>query len=802
MADGGAGPRIVGRYALFDAIASGGMASVHLGRLMGPVGFSRTVAIKRLHETFATDPEFVAMFMDEARLAARIRHPNVVPTLDVVALERELLLVMEYVSGESLSLLLKRARTEKRPTPIPVVVDILIDTLSGLHAAHEATNEKGEPLDIVHRDVSPQNILVGTDGVARLLDFGVAKAVGRMHETRAGQVKGKIRYMAPEQITGKGVTRTADIYAASIVLWEAVTGKRLFTGDTDAEVMFRVLEGKVDPPSRHRPDVPRALDEIILRGLSPKPSDRFATAQENGDGPRGRRHGGSARRGRGVGRRECERRDPQTEEARRVRRERRGDRSGGARREERRRRVEREPHGAVGRETGHGVSLCVVRARNAARVGGDGLRHRVRDFPRRLGALSRRARASCGGHRRRVRGPPLPHARSTGGAPRSHRRRFSCSDLCPNRGSRRHPLATGEARVSLRRPRAPRAAATSRRSSLSERLRKDPMIARCSLAVTAICALCFSRAAAATPASEADALFQKGLEAMHAGAYANACPLLQESYRLDPVPGALFTVAECEAAWGKLEAAVGHYQKFLDRLPSLPPERRDSFEERRKIALEKMDALILLMPELTIAVPPAAAADLVVTRNGVVVETSSYGVGQKVDPGPYVIAVRAAGANVWERRLTLAERDRARVEIPWPVTSDAPPAVPPPRPPAPAAHSARRTGAYIAGGIGIVGLATGTIAGVVALTKKSGVDANCVDLLCNTQGESALSSGKTAATISTVAFPIGLVASGIAAFLFVTSAERTDAVSTSTARLTPFVGATPHGAMAAIGGAF
>jgi serine/threonine-protein kinase len=280
MADGGATPRIVGRYALFDAIASGGMASVHLGRLMGPVGFSRTVAIKRLHESFATNPEFVAMFMDEARLAARIRHANVVATVDVVAQDRELLLVMEYISGESLSLLLKRARAESKPTPIPVVVDIVVNALNGLHAAHEATNEKGEPLDIVHRDVSPQNILVGTDGVARVLDFGVAKAVGRMHETRTGQLKGKIRYMAPEQITGRGVTRTADIYAAAVVLWEAVAGQRLVTGETDAEVMFRVLEGRVEPPSRVRPDVPRALDEIIVRGLQPKPGDRFATAQE------------------------------------------------------------------------------------------------------------------------------------------------------------------------------------------------------------------------------------------------------------------------------------------------------------------------------------------------------------------------------------------------------------------------------------------------------------------------------------------------------------------------------------------
>ena len=279
MKPGGA-PRLVGRYALFDAIASGGMATVHFGRLLGPAGFSRTVAIKRLHESYASDADFVAMFMDEARLAARVRHPNVVPTLDVVALDQELLLVMEYVAGESLSNLLKGTRTLGKPAPIPVVVDILIHALSGLHAAHEAVDEAGQPLAIVHRDVSPQNILVGADGVARVLDFGVAKAIGRSQETRGGQVKGKLRYMAPEQIRGKEVTRAVDIYAASIVLWEALTGQRLFQGDSDAAVMFQVVDGRPEPPSRIRREVSPALDAIVVRGLSPKPGDRYATALE------------------------------------------------------------------------------------------------------------------------------------------------------------------------------------------------------------------------------------------------------------------------------------------------------------------------------------------------------------------------------------------------------------------------------------------------------------------------------------------------------------------------------------------
>src|SRR5580693_5872615 len=160
-------PRVIGRYALYEELASGGMATVHLGRLMGPVGFSRTVAIKRLHAAYAKDPEFVAMFLDEARLAARIRHPNVVPTLDVVARDGELFLVMDYVQGESLARLVRASAATRRPIPVEIVSSIVCSVLFGLHAAHEATNDQGEPLSIVHRDVSPQNVLVGSDGVAR-----------------------------------------------------------------------------------------------------------------------------------------------------------------------------------------------------------------------------------------------------------------------------------------------------------------------------------------------------------------------------------------------------------------------------------------------------------------------------------------------------------------------------------------------------------------------------------------------------------------------------------------------------------
>jgi serine/threonine protein kinase len=207
--------RVVGRYALYGAIAAGGMATVHLGRLLGPVGFSRTVAIKRLHAQFASDPEFVSMFLDEARLAARIRHPNVVPTLDVVATGGELFLVMEYVPGESIARLARALREQKQTLPTRILSAVMAGVLHGLHAAHEAKDERGHPLGIVHRDMSPQNVLVGTDGVARVLDFGVAKAAGRMQTTREGQIKGKLSYMPPEQLRGANVANPTSMRRAS-----------------------------------------------------------------------------------------------------------------------------------------------------------------------------------------------------------------------------------------------------------------------------------------------------------------------------------------------------------------------------------------------------------------------------------------------------------------------------------------------------------------------------------------------------------------------------------------------------------
>jgi len=269
----------LGRYSVFAELASGGMATVYLGRMSGAVGFGRTVAIKRLHPHLSRDPDFVSMFLDEARLAARVQHPNVVPTLDVVTTDSELFLVLEYVRGESLGGLVRASRTAGKSIPIPVVLSIAVGLLNGLHAAHEAKDEQGAALHIVHRDVSPQNVIVGSDGVARVLDFGVAKASTRLQTTRDGQIKGKIAYMAPEQIAGNA-TRQSDVYAAGVVIWEALALQRLFTGENEAALLKAVIMPSVQPPSAFNPDVPPELDHIVMKALAVEPAERYATARE------------------------------------------------------------------------------------------------------------------------------------------------------------------------------------------------------------------------------------------------------------------------------------------------------------------------------------------------------------------------------------------------------------------------------------------------------------------------------------------------------------------------------------------
>jgi eukaryotic-like serine/threonine-protein kinase len=272
--------RVVGRYALYNEIAAGGMATVHIGRLLGPVGFARTVAVKRLHPQFAKDPEFVSMFLDEARLAARVQHPNVVATIDVVATDGELFLIMDYIRGESLSKLIRTVRKQGERVPPRIAASICCGFLHGLHAAHEAKDERGNRIDLVHRDISPQNVLVGADGIARVLDFGIAKAAGRVQVTRDGQIKGKLAYMPPEQLSGRELSRAVDVYASAVVMWETLTGERLFKGETESETLAKILRDEVIPPSAIVSNLTKVFDAPLLRALARDPRQRHATARE------------------------------------------------------------------------------------------------------------------------------------------------------------------------------------------------------------------------------------------------------------------------------------------------------------------------------------------------------------------------------------------------------------------------------------------------------------------------------------------------------------------------------------------
>ncbi len=268
------------RFELLAELASGGMATVFLARLLGVAGFQRLVAIKRLHPHLAREQEFIEMFLDEARLAAKIHHPNVVP-IQEVGESRGYYLVMDYVEGDTLARLLTKGTAEGKKLVGPdVVIRIVLDTLAGLQAAHDLPGDDGKPLDIVHRDVSPQNVLVGVDGIAKLTDFGVARASARLSTTRTGQLKGKLAYMAPEQARGELVDRRADVFAAGIVLWEGLSLRRLFRGDGEAEVLTKILNQPIPSLRSVAPTVPAALDAVCMRALARDRDERYGSAAE------------------------------------------------------------------------------------------------------------------------------------------------------------------------------------------------------------------------------------------------------------------------------------------------------------------------------------------------------------------------------------------------------------------------------------------------------------------------------------------------------------------------------------------
>lgn len=273
-------PERIGRYELLFPIGTGGMGAVYLGRAEVVPGVMRNVAVKLMHSELRANPEIAPQLLDEAKIAAGIHHPNVVAVLEAGESPHGVYLVMDHVEGATLSGLIRAARKREEQIPIRVAAKILRDALTGLHAAHDAKDENGQPLELVHRDFSPHNILVGTDGNSLLTDFGIAKALSHISTTATGIVKGKVGYMAPEQARGERVDRRSDVWAAGVVAWELFTTQRLFRASNDAATLLEIVSGKRPPlVSSIRSDIPDRVDEAVAAALEPKPSRRLATAQ-------------------------------------------------------------------------------------------------------------------------------------------------------------------------------------------------------------------------------------------------------------------------------------------------------------------------------------------------------------------------------------------------------------------------------------------------------------------------------------------------------------------------------------------
>jgi serine/threonine-protein kinase len=276
-----------GKYKLIAELGHGGMADVFLAVQAGPAGsgFRKLTVIKRLRQNLAEEPEFVAMLVDEARIAARLNHPNVVQTNEVGEYNNQYFIAMEYLDGQPLHRIQYRSQRTKNGEPQlfdkEMQYVVVMDTLAGLHHAHELLDYDGTPLQIVHRDMTPHNIFVTYEGQVKVVDFGIAKAAGRASETRQGIVKGKVRYMAPEHAVGQNVDRRADIFCVGVILWEIATGRRMWKDMDDLQIVQALVRGEIPrSPRSIDPTVPEQIDAICVKALAQRPEDRYATAEE------------------------------------------------------------------------------------------------------------------------------------------------------------------------------------------------------------------------------------------------------------------------------------------------------------------------------------------------------------------------------------------------------------------------------------------------------------------------------------------------------------------------------------------
>lgn len=269
-----------GQYVLMEHIATGGMAEVYKARMMGMEGFQKTVAIKRILPHLTDNDEFVSMFIDEAKLAAQLNHNNIIHIYDLGKIDRSYYIAMEYIEGSDLRSILQRCREHGRPLPLPLALHIATVIASALDYAHRKRDFENRDLGLVHRDVSPQNVLISSDGDVKLCDFGIAKAASKASHTRAGALKGKLQYMSPEQAWGKDLDHRSDLFSLGLVLYEMLTNRKVFAGDSELSILEQVRNPQVSPPSRHNPEVSPEVDAIVLKALEADRGDRYQSARD------------------------------------------------------------------------------------------------------------------------------------------------------------------------------------------------------------------------------------------------------------------------------------------------------------------------------------------------------------------------------------------------------------------------------------------------------------------------------------------------------------------------------------------
>src|SRR5262245_667565 len=269
-----------GKYTLIDRIAVGGMAEIFLARQAGLEGFEKTIVIKRIRPHLSKQASFVKMFLNEAKLAAQLNHPNIVQIYDLGKIGESYFIAMEYIFGRDMRRIIPKADSLGIPFPMVYALKIASSVCEGLYYAHQKVDLYGNPLNIVHRDVTPENIFVSFDGTVKVLDFGIAKAANQIEQTRAGEIKGKLSYMSPEQCMGKALDNRSDLFSLGAVLYEWLTGFKLFTGDSEVAILKSITEGKIYAPSYYKADIPEGVEAILMKALEKDREKRYQTAWE------------------------------------------------------------------------------------------------------------------------------------------------------------------------------------------------------------------------------------------------------------------------------------------------------------------------------------------------------------------------------------------------------------------------------------------------------------------------------------------------------------------------------------------